>query len=65
MWLLASQLAAGLLNIVMLAPVWIQLMHLLLADLVWIAWVFLAAETLASPAAFPAGAYAQPAAQRI
>ena len=33
------QLAAGALNIVLLAPVWMQILHLLLADLLWIALV--------------------------
>ena len=35
------------LNVLLLAPVWLQLVHLLLADAVWIAYVFLGAETLA------------------
>ena len=42
-----TQLAAGAVNIVLLAPVWMQITHLLLADLVWIALVLLAVE--ASP----------------
>ena len=46
-WLIAGQLAAGILNVLLLAPVWLQLVHLLLADAVWIAYVFLGAETLA------------------
>jgi cytochrome c oxidase assembly protein subunit 15 len=37
------QLAAGSLNIVLLAPVWMQLLHLLLADALWIALVLFAA----------------------
>jgi heme A synthase len=37
--LLAAQMAAGLLNLLLLAPVWMQLIHLLLADLLWIALV--------------------------
>jgi heme A synthase len=37
--LVFAQLAAGALNIVLLAPVSMQLVHLLLADLVWIALV--------------------------
>ncbi|HYN87929.1 MAG TPA: COX15/CtaA family protein [Ardenticatenaceae bacterium] len=41
-----SQLAAGALNVVLLAPVWLQLVHLLLADLIWIALVLLAAAAL-------------------
>ena len=48
-WLIGCQLAAGILNVVLLAPVWLQLAHLLLADAVWIAYVFLAADMLASP----------------
>jgi heme A synthase len=48
LWLIAVQLAAGVVNVLLLAPVWMQLVHLLLADLVWIALVLLAAET--SPA---------------
>jgi heme A synthase len=42
----AAQLFAGLLNLVMLAPVWMQLVHLLLADVLWIALVLLAARRL-------------------
>jgi heme A synthase len=43
------QLALGALNVVLLAPVWMQLVHLLTADLVWIALVLLAAVVLAQP----------------
>ncbi len=35
--LVLAQLAAGAVNIALLAPVWMQLLHLLLADAVWIA----------------------------
>jgi heme A synthase len=42
------QLAVGLGNLALLAPVWMQLVHLLLADLVWIALVLLAVRALAS-----------------
>lgn len=54
----ALQLAAGLVNLVLLAPVWMQLVHLLLADLVWMSVVRLAAAGLASdaPRAVPEGA---------
>jgi heme A synthase len=41
------QLAIGLLNVVLLAPVWIQLVHLLFADALWIAFIILAASALA------------------
>lgn len=39
------QLAAGVVNMVLLAPVWMQIVHLLLAGLLWIALVLLVAET--------------------
>jgi heme A synthase len=38
---------AGLVNLVLLAPVWMQLVHLLLADLVWLSLVLLAAANFA------------------
>jgi heme A synthase len=41
---IACQMAAGALNLILLAPVWLQLVHLLLADLLWIATVLLVAE---------------------
>lgn len=44
--LFVIQLAAGFVNLVLLAPVWMQLLHLLLADLVWIALVLLSAAAL-------------------
>jgi len=40
------ELGAGVLNIYLLVPVWMQLVHLLLADLVWIALVLLTAAVL-------------------
>jgi heme A synthase len=40
------QSVAGMINLILLAPVWMQIVHLLLADLVWIALILLAAETL-------------------
>lgn len=45
--LVIVQLVAGVVNVLLLAPVWMQLLHLLLADLVWITVVLLAAEALA------------------
>ena len=49
--LVLLQLAAGLVNVVLLAPVWLQLVHLLLADLVWIGYVLLSARALSRAAA--------------
>jgi heme A synthase len=43
------QVGTGLLNVVLLAPVWMQIVHLLLADALWIALVLLAANALALP----------------
>jgi heme a synthase len=51
--LYALQLAAGVVNLVLLAPVWMQLVHLLLADLVWLSLVRLGALTLGAPAPEP------------
>lgn len=41
------QLGAGVLNVALHAPVWLQLTHLLLADLFWIALILTAASALA------------------
>jgi heme A synthase len=46
MTMVGLQLAIGAFNWLMLAPVWTQLLHLLAADLLWIALVLFAAETL-------------------
>lgn len=34
--LIMTQLLAGLINVLLLAPVWLQILHLLLADLIWL-----------------------------
>lgn len=51
-----AQIAAGLLNVTLLAPIWMQLVHLVLADALWISLVLLGASALAAPSAAPAGA---------
>jgi cytochrome c oxidase assembly protein subunit 15 len=56
--LLALQFVLGIADVVLLAPAWMQLLHLLGADLFWIALVQLAAETL-----WPSTTVPQPAAQ--
>jgi cytochrome c oxidase assembly protein subunit 15 len=43
------QLAVGLLNVALLAPVWLQVVHLLLADALWIGYVLLAVRSLSLP----------------
>ena len=60
-WAVASlavgQVLVGLLNVLLLAPVWMQMVHLLLADGLWIAFVILSASSLTEqPAAAPAPA---------
>lgn len=57
--LVFAQLLVGALNVGLLAPVWLQLVHLLLADLLWLALVLLAASALSAEA--PARAQAEPA----
>ena len=50
----ATQFALGLLNVTLLAPVGMQLVHLLLADATWIALVLMGWEALyATPAQSP------------
>jgi len=44
------QLAAGLINLLLLAPVWMQIVHLLLADLVWMLLVLLINEKITAGA---------------
>lgn len=43
---LVAQILAGAANLLLLAPGWIQMLHLLLADLLWISLVLLGARTL-------------------
>ena len=42
--LVVLQLAAGLVNLLLLAPVWMQILHLLIANLLWVALVVLTLE---------------------
>jgi heme a synthase len=41
-----AQLALGALNVALLAPIWMQMVHLLVADAVWIAFVLLGASAI-------------------
>jgi len=49
--LIATQWALGALDVVLLAPFWLQLVHLLLADLLWVAAVLLSAALVSTPGA--------------
>ncbi len=51
--LVPIQVAAGFVNVLLLAPVWMQLVHLLLADLLWIAFVLYGASALADAPTSP------------
>lgn len=46
--IVALQLVAGVLNVLLLVPVWMQLVHLALADALWISFVWYSAEVLSS-----------------
>lgn len=48
--LVLIQLIAGAVNVVLLAPVWMQIVHLLLADLLWMALVVLTLQVAYVPA---------------
>jgi heme A synthase len=43
------QVLAGFVNVLLLAPVWMQMVHLLVADALWIAYVLLGARSLEAP----------------
>lgn len=43
------QLTSGAINVALLAPIWMQLWHLLLSDLLWIVLVLFAAKVFAQP----------------
>jgi len=56
MMLYVVQLVAGAVNVVLKAPVWMQLVHLLLSDVLWVVLVLLSAAALAAeqaPASTP------------
>lgn len=44
--LVALQIAAGVLNVFLLAPIWLQLVHLLVSDLIWILLVLFSVNAL-------------------
>jgi cytochrome c oxidase assembly protein subunit 15 len=47
--LIAAQFVLGIADVVLLAPTWMQVLHLLGADLYWIALVAVCAGVLAGP----------------
>lgn len=56
----AVQLVLGAVNVILLAPVWMQMVHLLVADLIWITFVLMSATVFRAGHARPEGrAYAR------
>ena len=54
--LVVVQLVAGVVNVILLAPVWMQVVHLLLADVMWIVFIVYALEAVAATQRAPEGA---------
>ena len=48
------QLGAGALNVYLLAPIWMQLLHLFLSDLIWVVWVLFTVSALVQKTPEPA-----------
>ena len=61
--LVVVQILAGVTNLLLLAPVWMQMVHLFLADAVWITLVLLGAAALSPAVAETEGARPRPLAQ--
>lgn len=49
----ALQIALGFVNVLLLAPVWMQMIHLLVADLLWVGFVLFGAAVLSAPSEGP------------
>ncbi len=45
-WLVGVEFALGFANVLLLTPTWLSLIHLAVADALWIAWVWLGAHLL-------------------
>jgi protoheme IX farnesyltransferase len=43
-----AQLGLGLINIALKTPLWLQILHLAIADMIWITYVWFSAQTMAS-----------------
>jgi heme a synthase len=51
--LILAQIGLGFCNLALLAPVWLQIIHLLVADLIWVTFVWLSAAALGEQAPRP------------
>lgn len=52
-WTVVAQYIAGFLNVALGTPLWLSLLHLALADVLWVAFVWLTAEILSRPPVEP------------
>lgn len=52
-FVVGAMLLSGVLNIALGGPVWMQMVHLALADILWISYVLVSARSLEAPAAVP------------
>jgi heme A synthase len=51
--LFLAQIGIGIVNVLLLAPIWLQILHLCVADLLWITLVIASADLLFKPATAP------------
>lgn len=51
--LVVAQILAGSINLLLLAPIWLQIVHLVLADLLWLALVFFCLAVFTRPPGTP------------
>src|SRR5581483_5157338 len=49
-FLFLAQIGIGIINVLLLAPVWLQILHLCVGDLLWIMLVVVSADLLLEPA---------------
>ncbi len=64
--LFVTQLFVGMMNVILLAPVWMQLVHLAIADALWVAFVLLGLTSLTSePADLDSGERERPGARNL
>ena len=47
--IVVTQIFAGMINVVLLTPIWMQVVHLLLADLLWVVFILFGLAALSDP----------------
>lgn len=58
--LFCGQIGIGMVNVLLLAPIWLQILHLFVADVLWITLVIASADLLFDPATAPETATLRP-----